>query len=125
MIAFAVIMIIGREVFTKVFTKTFEIIVIGKSLLTIFSLGFPFLAARIILSSFFQGLGMGFKALFLNLAQMILFSIPLALLLSALVGLEGVWAGIVLGNVMSSFIGFFWAVRTNRGIAQSQVIKGL
>ncbi len=121
MTVFALIFISRIGFFTRVFSSNPEVIKIGKNLLIIFSLGFPFLAGRLIFSSFFQGLGMGFKSLFLSLAQIIIFAIPLAFLLSVLIGLKGVWIGMALGNLLSAFLGFFWAAGTNRKLARKEV----
>jgi len=118
MTAFALVFIIGRGPLVGVFSHTAEVVAIGKGMLLIFSLGFPFLSGRIIFSRFFQGLGMGIKALVLNLAQMVLFTIPLALLLSRIMGLEGIWLGLVLGNVLSAVLGFAWAAQTSGEITR-------
>jgi putative MATE family efflux protein len=117
MSCFSLLFILGRGVFPRVFSSNDEVVRIGGTLIFIFSLGFPALAGRIVLTGFFQGLGKGFRALFLNLAQMVLFAIPLAMLLSALIGLEGVWIGIVLGNVLSVMLGAVWARDTLRTLA--------
>lgn len=119
MSVFALVFILARKQFVLVFTHKQEILTIGTTMLVIFSLGFPFLSGRIILSSLFQGLGMGFKALFLNLAQMLVFAIPLALLLSVLLGLEGIWAGMGLANFLSALLGLLWAARTSRNLGRS------
>jgi Na+-driven multidrug efflux pump len=39
---------------------------------------------------------------------------PLALLLSRLIGIEGIWTGIVAGNLLSSILGAVWAAATSR-----------
>jgi Na+-driven multidrug efflux pump len=81
-------------------------------MLLVFAVGFPFLAGRIVLTSFFQGLGMGLRGLFLNFSYIVLFALPLALLLSRLFGIEGIWWGLVLGNLGATAIGLLWTVRT-------------
>jgi putative MATE family efflux protein len=116
MSCFSLVFILARGALPRIFSSNQEVIRIGKTMLLIFSLGFPFLAGRIVLTGFFQGLGKGFRALFLNLAQMVLFAIPLALLLSLVIGLEGVWIGIVLGNVLSVFLGLLWVRNTLRAL---------
>ncbi len=116
---FACTFIIGRGTFTRVFSHNPDIIRIGKTLLAILSIGFPFMAARLVISSFFQGMGMGFKALFLSLAQMIIFSIPLSLLISLALGLKGIWIGMVLGTIFTALLGFLWAVSTHNKLEQS------
>jgi Na+-driven multidrug efflux pump len=110
MCGFALVMILGRGAFVRVFSDVREVIRIGRTMLMIFALGFPFLAARFILASFFQGLGRGFAAFVINFSYILLFAMPLALLLSRLIGLEGIWTGLVCGNLLSSTLGAIWAV---------------
>jgi Na+-driven multidrug efflux pump len=110
MCAFALVMILGRGTLVRVFSDVGEVIRIGRTMLMIFALGFPFLAARFILASFFQGLGKGFAAFVINFSYILVFALPLALLLSSLIGLEGIWIGIVSGNLLSSLLGAVWAV---------------
>ena len=105
-------MILGRGALVRVFSDSQEVNRIGRTMLLIFALGFPFLAGRFVLSSFFQGLGKGFTALFLNFSYIILFAMPLAILLSQMIGIEGIWSGIVLGNLASAVIGLALTVRT-------------
>jgi putative MATE family efflux protein len=114
MCAVALIMILGRGALVRVFSDVGEVIRIGKTMLTIFALGFPFLAARFILASFFQGLGRGFAAFVINFSYILIFAMPLALLLSRLIGIEGIWTGIVAGNLLSSILGAVWAAATSR-----------
>jgi putative MATE family efflux protein len=114
MCAVALIMILGRGALVRVFSDVGEVIRIGKTMLMIFALGFPFLAARFILASFFQGLGRGFAAFVINFSYILIFAMPLALLLSRLIGIEGIWTGIVAGNLLSSILGAVWAAATSR-----------
>jgi putative MATE family efflux protein len=116
MSAFAVTMIAGRGAFVRVFSKVNDVIRIGRSMLLIFALGFPFLAGRFVLSSFFQGLGKGFTALLLNLSYLIL-AVPLALLLSRAIGIDGIWSAVTLGNLCSALIGVILSIRTARWLA--------
>jgi putative MATE family efflux protein len=110
MSALALVMIMGREAFIRIFSDVGEVIRIGRMMLMIFALGFPFLAARLILASFFQGLGKGFAAFVINFSYILLFAMPMALLLSRLFGLQGLWMGIVSGNLLSSILGAVWVV---------------
>jgi putative MATE family efflux protein len=112
MVVFAVIMIAARGALVEVFSDVPEVIRIGRTMLLVFAVGFPFLAGRIVLTSFFQGLGMGLRGLFLNFSYIVLFALPLALLLSRLFGIEGIWWGLVLGNLGATAIGLLWTVRT-------------
>jgi len=112
MVLFALIMIGARGALVRVFSDLPEVIRIGRTMLLVFAVGFPFLAGRIILTSFFQGLGMGLRGLFLNFSYIVVFALPLALLLSRAFGIDGIWWGLVLGNLGSSLIGVLWALRT-------------
>jgi putative MATE family efflux protein len=114
MCVFALVMILGRGAFVRVFSDLTEVIRIGRTMLMIFAIGFPFLAARLILASFFQGLGRGFAAFVINFSYILLFALPISLLLSRLIGLEGIWMGIVSGNLLSSILGAIWAVIAGR-----------
>lgn len=118
MCVLALIMILGRGAFVRVFSDLAEVIRIGRTMLLIFALGFPFLAARVILASFFQGLGRGFAAFVINFSYILLFAMPLALLLSRLIGLEGIWTGIVAGNLLSSALGAIWAAAVSRRLVE-------
>lgn len=110
MCGFALVMILGRGSLVRVFSDLPEVIRIGRTMLMIFALGFPFLSARFILASFFQGLGKGFAAFVINFSYILIFAMPMALLLSRLIGLQGIWIGIVSGNLLSSLLGAVWAV---------------
>ncbi|MEE9307773.1 MAG: MATE family efflux transporter, partial [Spirochaetia bacterium] len=121
MSVFALVMIVGRGSLVRVFSDVAEVIRIGRSMLLIFALGFPFVAARFILSSFFQGLGKGFAAFVINFSYIILFAMPLALLLSRVIGIEGIWIGIVAGNLLSSVLGAVWAVVTGNRLETNTV----
>lgn len=121
MSVFALVMIVGRGSLVRVFSDVAEVIRIGRSMLLIFALGFPFVAARFILSSFFQGLGKGFTAFVINFSYIILFAMPLALLLSRVIGIEGIWIGIVAGNLLSSVLGAVWAVVTGSRLETNTV----
>ncbi len=121
MSVFALVMILGRGSLVRVFSDVAEVIRIGRTMLLIFAVGFPFLAARFILSSFFQGLGKGFTAFVINFSYIILFALPLALLLSRLLGIEGIWSALVLGNLLSSVLGAVWAVASGRRMVSDTV----
>jgi Na+-driven multidrug efflux pump len=102
------------EPFARVFSDSVDVIRIGRTLLIITSLGFPAIGMRLIYASLFQGLGMGMKALVLNIGQLVLFSFPLAWLLSQWIGLIGIWWGMTAGVFITAFIGRLWVSMTLR-----------
>ncbi len=114
MLIFAVTFIVGNRLFIRVFSSNPEVMRVGRELLIIFSIGFPFIALRMVQVNVFQGLGMGMESLVLNLSQMILLTIPLALIMSYLIGLNGIWLGMVMGNFLTAVAGFFWTESVTR-----------
>ena len=124
MVVFALIMIAARGALVRVFSDLPEVIRIGRTMLLVFAVGFPFLAGRIILTSFFQGLGMGLRGLFLNFSYIVVFALPLALLLSRAFGIDGIWWGLVLGNLGSSLIGVLWTLRTAAKLESISTVPG-
>ena len=56
----------------------------------------------------------GFTAFVINFSYIILFAMPLALLLSRAIGIEGIWSALSLGNLLGSVLGAVWAVATGR-----------
>ena len=100
--------ILFSEPFAHVFSDSVDVITIGRTLLIITSLGFPTIGMRLIYASLFQGLGMGVKALILNMGQLVFFSFPLAWLLSQWFGLIGIWWGMTAGVFITAAIGCFW-----------------
>ncbi|NOY08633.1 MAG: MATE family efflux transporter [Spirochaetes bacterium] len=109
MLSFTAAFILGNKPLIRVFSVNPEVMKTGRELLIIFSIGFPFIALRMVEVNIFQGMGMGFKSLILNLSQMLLLTIPLALIISFFIGLNGIWIGMVIGNFITAVIGFFWA----------------
>lgn len=106
------IFILGSKTFARVFSKSPEVVSIGKMLIIIISLGFPFIGSRLVNASLFQGLGMGVKALVLNASQVVLLSFPLAWLMSRWFGLNGIWWGLTVGNFIAALTGILWVWRT-------------
>ena len=108
MLIFTGLFIAGSRTFITIFSNNPEVLRVGKDLLVIFSIGFPFIALRMVQVNVFQGLGMGFKSLILNLSQMLFLTIPLALLMSYFLGLNGIWIGMVMGNFLTAIAGLIW-----------------
>ena len=114
MLIFTGLFIAGSRTFITIFSDNPEVLRVGKDLLVIFSIGFPFIALRMVQVNVFQGLGMGFKSLILNLSQMLFLTIPLALLMSYFLGLNGIWIGMVMGNFLTAIAGLIWVGRVTK-----------
>ncbi len=109
---FTVIYSIGNDRLVRIFSDAPEVVRAGKKLLMILSFGFPFIAIRMVVVNLFQGLGRGFRALIINLLQMIGLTIPLAALFSYFMGVDGVWYGFFAGNVITAIVAGSWAIVT-------------
>ncbi len=109
---FTLVFSLGSGLLVRVFSRDTEVIKAGKTLLIILSLGFPFVAVRMVVVNLFQGLGKGFRALVLNLMQMVLLTIPFAALFSYFIGVNGVWYGFLAGNVLTAVIALLWSFST-------------
>jgi putative MATE family efflux protein len=75
---------------------------------------YPFLPFGILTSAMFMGVNKGMQSLIVTIIRTFLFQVPLAYILGTYFnfGLTGVWWGIVLGNVFSTFITFTWGFKT-------------
>lgn len=73
------------------FTQTASTVEIGRTALRIISPGFIFSAISVIASGAFEGLGMGLKSLKISLMRYVVIIIPIAFVLSRLIGPTGVW----------------------------------
>jgi putative MATE family efflux protein len=75
---------------------------------------YPFLPFGILTSAMFMGINKGMQSLIVTVIRTFVFQIPLAYILGDYLGfgLTGVWWGIVLGNVFSTFITFTWGFKT-------------
>lgn len=103
----AAIFIVGSRSFVQVFSDAPDVLAIGSTLLIITSLSLPFVGARILIASILQGFGMGGRALVINANQVVL-AVPLAWGMSQLLGLNGLWWGMTIGNVLSATIAAIW-----------------
>ncbi len=112
-----------RGSFVRVFSDSPAVIAIGKNLLLVASLGLPAIGSRLIHANVFQGLGMGMRALLLNLSQMLCFSLPLAWMFSRLYGLNGIWWGMTTGMYIAAVIGFLWMEVTLKKIMRHKEEK--
>lgn len=72
---------------------------------------YPTAAFGILSSATFQGTGKGLYSLTTTIIRTIVLSVPLAYVFAVLldIGLQGVWWGIVTGNVLAGVMAFIWA----------------
>ncbi len=99
---------------TAVFTQSEETLRIAgdiTALLMIMAIFYPGVAFGMMSSSMFQGTGKGTNALIVTIVRTLILGTPLSAIfaLSLNWGLAGVWWGMVVGNLLGSFLAFSWA----------------
>jgi putative MATE family efflux protein len=110
----ALLTVILASQITTVFTQAEEAERIAEDLTNYFrivALFYPGVAFGMFSSSTFQGTGKGFNALTVTIVRTLVLGTPLAAIfaISLDLGLQGVWWGMVVGNVCGSLIAFSWA----------------
>ena len=72
---------------------------------------YPFVSPGIMSSSIFQGTGKGFTSLIINILRNVVFMATSAYLLGIVFGFgeQGIWWGIVIGDILGGITGFVWA----------------
>lgn len=98
------------QTMVSVFTQNASIIHFGSQYLRIMALSYAFLAVCMVYGGAFQGMGKAVPALIITLLRVALFSIPLALFLSLIMGwaVLGLFWGMTLANIMAAVISVLW-----------------
>lgn len=102
------IMIVGLVIFQTIpeellllFNASEDMIKIGVEALKIISLSFLFAGVSIVLSSVFQALGNGMLSLILAIVRQLVIIVPVAYILSKLLGLNAVWLSFPIAEVIA------------------------
>ena len=91
------------------FTQTASTVEIGRTALRIISPGFILSALSVIASGAFEGLGMGLKSLKISLMRYVVIIIPIAFVLSRIIGPTGVWHAFWLAELITAvYAGASW-----------------
>lgn len=91
------------------FTQTPSTVEIGRTALRIISPGFVMSTVSVIASGAFEGLGMGLKSLKISLMRYAVIIIPIAFILSRLIGPTGVWHAFWLAELITAvYAGASW-----------------
>jgi len=94
------------------------------SFLRISAIFYPLVSFGMFSSAMFQGTGKGINSLIITLFRTIIFIVPFSYLFAIplKMGLNGVWWGLVVGNIIGSFIAFIWARIYVRGLKKMNSI---
>jgi putative MATE family efflux protein len=87
---------------------------------------FPAVAAGMLTSSMFRGIGKGLHSLDIMIIRTLILQVSFAYLFGILLGwgLSGVWIGIVIANIIASAIALAWGIVTVRRIARRWESQG-
>ncbi len=107
------------------FTNTGDSVVLTDpltSFLMMICLFYPGAAFGMLSGAMFQGTGKGFYSLITTIFRTLIMAPPVAYITGHVLGfgLPGVWAGIVLGNLMGSAFAFIWAIYYVNGLKKKQ-----
>ncbi|MFT5871193.1 MAG: putative MATE family efflux protein [Clostridium sp.] len=115
------IMLVGTTVFVifprqllMLFSSTPQMESIGIECLRIISIGFTFSGVVIVLSVVFQALGKAEVSLIISFARQIIILLPLAFILSNLIGLTGIWISFPISEASSLIISGYLAIKVYR-----------
>lgn len=86
------------------FTKDQKLIRLAAEGLRIVFLFFPIVGFQIVVTNFFQSIGMAIRAVFLSLTRQLLFLLPFLLTLPRIYGLKGVWYSMPAADLLASLV---------------------
>jgi putative MATE family efflux protein len=93
--------------------------------LQVMVLFFPAVAFGMFSSAMFQGTGKGMSALAVTILRTIVFTVVFALLLTRVfgMGLDGVWWGMIIGNLAGSVVAFAWGKLYVNGLKDGTALE--
>lgn len=108
-----VLFLLFPEVFLAIFNDDPEVVRIGSMYLQFLSLTFGFIAFSLVLGKALNGAGDTFSPMMITLGSQMGVGLLLVILFSRIIGLNGVWIGISLSNVVQGISMWLW-YRTER-----------
>ena len=105
-VGFVFVQIFAKGIF-DLFSETNDLFFInyGSEAFKVIALGFILVGFQIIISSVYQAFGYPLKAMIVALSRQVLFFIPLAYILTSIIGLEGLWISFAIADVISGLLG--------------------
>jgi putative MATE family efflux protein len=92
------------EPVTRIFTSDDELVALAVYGLRITFLLYPLIGAQIVITNFFQSMGMAGKAIFLSLIRQVLVLIPCLIILPEFFGVTGVWASLPVADMIAAIV---------------------
>lgn len=88
----------------RLFTSDNELIEIAKKGIQISLLAFPIIGYQMVITNFFQSIGMAKISIFLSLSRQLLLLIPMLIILPHFLGVDGVWASLPVSDTLSAIL---------------------
>ena len=104
---FGLLYFIWPGLFISIFTSEQELISLGSRALRIMVIMFPLIGAQIIFSTYFQAAGRGLPSLILSILREVILFIPFLLILSSVMGLNGVWYSRPVSDLLAFIVTFY------------------
>lgn len=86
---------------------------------------FPIVGIQIISTTLFQSIGAPARAMILSLARQVIFLIPLMLILSPMMGVEGVWMSFPISDILATVVTFILIIPVLRRLKRQSAISPL
>ena len=102
------IFLVFPETFIRIFTPDTDVIEIGTVYLRFLAPTFGFIAFSLVLGKALNGAGDTFSPMVITLGSQLVVGLGLVIILSHLMGLNGVWIGIALSNVVQGIAMWLW-----------------
>ena len=102
------IFLVFPETFIRIFTPDTDVIEIGTVYLRFLAPTFGFIAFSLVLGKALNGAGDTFSPMVITLGSQLVVGLGLVIILSHLIGLNGVWIGIALSNVVQGIAMWLW-----------------
>lgn len=123
-LGFIFVQVFATGIFS-IFSKDHNVFFIeyGSQAFRIISFGFLLVGFQIIVSAIFQSFGFPIRAMIATLSRQVLFFIPLAYLLTYLLGIEGIWYAFAAADLLSGLISIgllIFEMKSINKIAQEQ-----
>jgi len=118
-IGFVIFMIFPGPIL-RIFSPEEELIAMGTTATRCLVLAFPLIGYQNIGASLFQAIGKAKHAIFLAFSRQVLFLIPMAIIMSKMFGLTGVWLSFPASDVTAFIVTWFMVVREQRILARME-----
>ena len=108
MAAIGAVFLVFPQTFIQIFTPDTHVIEIGVVYLRFLAPTFGFIAFSLVLGKALNGAGDTFSPMVITLGSQLVVGLGLVIILSHFIGLNGVWLGIALSNVVQGIAMWFW-----------------